>query len=167
MGLGPTRGLDLVSESKPRMIVAQVIDFLRRKLVAVIAFTGIPRAILVPQSAKEDGSRNYRKPEQTKTHTKTDRIRRRLIRDINIARNNPTEIAKAELNRRGNGALIVACHVVTQPADSDGLRDIAAAGDEVDAEIADSDTEVFLAEEDGVADCGYEHAGYDEGVAVF
>lgn len=56
--------------------------------------------------------------------------------------------------------------VVGQPRQRHGLGDVAAADDEEQGKVLDTDRDACLAEQDDVADAGDGHTGHAEGVAV-
>ena len=156
----------LVPVPKARMIVPQILQLFLRQPKAIVPLASIPLLVLHAQTDHENRTGQATKPQEPETDAEAHGVGGRLGRDVDVARDDAATVAQADLQSGGDGALVVAAHGVAEPREGDGLRDVAADGDEVYGHVASADGDGLLGEEDHVADCGDADADDGECVAV-
>ena len=81
-------------------------------------------------------------------------------------RDDTTQITHTDLHGRGNGTLVVAAHCVGNPSNNHRLGDIAAAYEEEEGEVAYTDRNPVLKEEQDIANGSDADSHHGEGVSV-
>lgn len=131
------------------MVVPQIISI--RPIQPPISLSTITLFVLHPHTQKQHHTRRRTHPQQTQTCAVTNSIVRRLRSDKDVTRNNPATVAEADHHGAGDGALVVAGHIILDPGERNRLADVAAADDDEDGEVAHAHCDGVLAEQDDVA----------------
>ena len=157
--------IDLQGIPKSRMFIAQIIPLVRWQSKPVIPLTPISPPVLRPQAEEQHGAADTRQHVEGKADAEPSRVSRRFGRDEDVRGHERGAIAAADLERGADDTLVARAQVVHVPYHQDRHRDVHAAGDGEEAEIASAGW-IGLGQLDGPSDRGEGYAQHRESVAV-
>ena len=149
------------------MIIPHVLLLLLRQAEDIVSSTRFACSVFSSQDQQHAYSSSATQPDQAKTDAEADRVVWRLRCDEDVACDDAAGVSEANLHGHGYSAFVVSTDVVVEPDDGDRLSNVAAAGDEVQGEVAGANGDRAHVEKDDVADCGDAAADHDEGEAAF
>lgn len=110
----PTDPATSISKPEMRMIIPQIIRI--RSIQPPIPLAPITLLVLHPHTQQQHHTRRSTHPQQTQARTVANGVMRRLSGDEDVTRDDSAAIAETDHHGAGDGALVVACHVVLDPS---------------------------------------------------
>lgn len=148
------------------MVISDVVQLLWRQVIEVISPALIAKPVFAQKIQEEYHAGDTAHPNQSKADPESSRVCRSLWREIDVARNQATTVAKPDLHGRCYRLLVMTAHVVAEPSHQHRLRHVPPASDRIDSKIPSSDRDRRLEKKNDIPD-GRDHAPADrEGEAV-
>lgn len=145
----PTHPTNSISKSEMRVVISQIIRI--RPIQPPVPLASITLLIFHPHTQQQHHTRRSTHPQQAQTRAVTNSVMRCLRSDEDVTRDDPAAIAEADHHGAGDGALVMAGHIILDPGERHRLANVAAADDDEDGEVAHAHCDGVLAEQDDVA----------------
>ena len=107
--------LHLVHESELWVVVAKVFDLFRGQIVSVLSFTSLPLVVFELQADEENGASDATDQQQCQRDTIPDGIRGSLTGDVDVACDDASTIAEADLHGRVDASFPMTAHIIAEP----------------------------------------------------